>query len=92
MTHVVCEPCRDCKSRNCVSCCPVDCFFESEDMLVINPEECTDCAVCVSVCPTGAIFHEDLVPDEWLGYVEKNYDLAMEYYQERCSKVRKTCD
>ncbi len=64
MTHVVIENCLDCKFTDCVMVCPVDCFYEHGNMLVIDPEECIDCAACVAECPVEAIYAEDEVPDE----------------------------
>ena len=58
MTYVVTESCIKCKFTDCVSVCPVDCFYEGPNFLVINPDECIDCAVCVPECPVEAI-----VPD-----------------------------
>lgn len=58
MTHVVLENCIRCKYTDCVEVCPVDCFYEGENMLVIHPDECIDCGVCVPECPAEAI-----VPD-----------------------------
>jgi len=55
MTYVVTEPCIKCKLMDCVEVCPVDCFFEGENMLVIDPEICIDCGVCVLECPVEAI-------------------------------------
>ena len=55
MTYVVKEGCIKCKYTDCVEVCPVDCFYEGENMLVINPEECIDCGVCVPECPIEAI-------------------------------------
>lgn len=58
MTYVVTDICIRCKYTDCVEVCPVDCFYEGENMLVINPDECIDCGVCEPECPVGAI-----VPD-----------------------------
>lgn len=58
MTYVVTEACIKCKYTDCVEVCPVDCFYEGENMLVISPEECIDCGVCEPECPADAI-----VPD-----------------------------
>jgi ferredoxin len=58
MTYVVLDSCIRCKFTDCVSVCPVDCFYEGDNMLVINPDECIDCGVCVPECPVDAI-----VPD-----------------------------
>ena len=55
MTYVVTEACVKCKYTDCVEVCPVDCFYEGENMLVIHPEECIDCGVCEPECPADAI-------------------------------------
>lgn len=55
MTYVVTEKCIKCKYTDCVEVCPVDCFYEGENMLVINPDECIDCGVCEPECPIDAI-------------------------------------
>jgi len=55
MTHVVTEACIRCKHMDCVEVCPVDCFYEGENMLVIHPDQCIDCGVCVPECPADAI-------------------------------------
>ena len=55
MTYVVTEECIKCKFTDCVEVCPVDCFYEGENMLVINPDECIDCGVCEPECPVSAI-------------------------------------
>ena len=55
MTYLVNENCVKCKHMDCVEVCPVDCFYEGENMLVINPDECIDCGVCVPECPVDAI-------------------------------------
>ena len=72
MTYIVSEACIKCKYTDCVEVCPVDCFYEGENMLVINPEECIDCGVCEPECPADAIKPEteDLV--KWLE-VNKEY-------------------
>ncbi|MGB0934444.1 MAG: ferredoxin FdxA [Alphaproteobacteria bacterium] len=62
MTYVVTEKCIKCKYTDCVEVCPVDCFYEGENMLVINPEECIDCGVCEPECPIDAI-SPDTIPD-----------------------------
>ena len=59
MTYVVTENCIKCKYTDCVEVCPVDCFYEGENMLVINPDECIDCGVCVPECPAEAIFPDN---------------------------------
>ncbi len=55
MTYVVTEACIKCKFMDCVEVCPVDCFYEGENMLVIHPDECIDCGVCEPECPPEAI-------------------------------------
>ena len=64
MTYVVTETCIKCKYTDCVDVCPVDCFREGPNMLVIDPDECIDCTLCVAECPVEAIFAEDDVPDK----------------------------
>jgi ferredoxin len=73
MTHVVTELCLKCKYTDCVEVCPVDCFYESANMLVINPNECIDCGVCVPECPAEAIEAGD---DSNLKWQEINAQLA----------------
>ena len=77
MTHVVCQPCFGCKYTDCVVVCPVECFYEGEQMLYIHPDECIDCEACVPECPVEAIFHEDNVPDEWKAFIELNAELDL---------------
>lgn len=76
MTYVVTEQCVRCKYTDCVEVCPVDCFHEGPNMLVINPEECIDCALCVPECPVDAIYHEDDVPAEQQPYFALNEKYA----------------
>lgn len=76
MTFVVCEPCIKCKFTDCVSVCPVACFKEGANMLVIDPDECIDCGVCVDECPVTAIFPEEEVPEKWESYTELNARLS----------------
>jgi len=66
MTYVVTDECVKCKYTDCVEGCPVDCFYEGELMLVINPDECIDCGVCVSDCPVDAIKPESPELIEWV--------------------------
>jgi NAD-dependent dihydropyrimidine dehydrogenase PreA subunit len=72
MAYVIAEPCIGVKDRSCVDACPVDCIYEGEDQLYINPDECIDCGACVDPCPVDAIFHEDELPEQWKWYKEKN--------------------
>jgi ferredoxin len=73
MPYVVTELCIKCKYTDCVEVCPVDCFYEGENMLVINPDECIDCGVCEPECPAEAII-PDTEPNAeiWLG-VNRDY-------------------
>jgi len=72
MTYIVAEPCIKCKYMDCVEICPVLCFHEGENMLVIDPDECIDCGACVDECPVEAIFSEDDLPKKWQSYTELN--------------------
>ncbi len=74
--YVVTEPCFGCKYTDCVVVCPVDCFYEGESMLYINPDECIDCEACVPECPVEAIYSDDSVPDEWVDYIKLNEEMA----------------
>jgi len=68
MTYVVTESCIKCKYMDCVEVCPVDCFYEGENMLVIHPDECIDCGVCEPECPVEAIVPDsDPQAEKWLG-------------------------
>lgn len=83
MAHVVCEPCAMCeKDRTAAPCalaCPAGAILVAPAsggapaMAVIDPVACTDCRACVPVCPARAVFHEDIVPDEWRSYILINY-------------------
>jgi NAD-dependent dihydropyrimidine dehydrogenase PreA subunit len=74
MTYIVAEPCIGVKDHACVDVCPVECFYEGEDMLLIHPEECIDCGACVPECPVTAIFEESDTPEKWKDYIAKNAD------------------
>ncbi len=76
MTYVVTENCIQCKFTDCVDVCPVDCFHEGPNFLVIDPEECIDCTLCVAECPAEAIFAEDDVPEGQRAYIAFNAELA----------------
>ena len=67
MTYVVTEACIRCKYMDCVEVCPVDCFYEGENMLVIHPDECIDCGVCEPECPVEAIIPDsETAAEQWL--------------------------
>ena len=72
MTFVVTDNCIKCKYTDCVEVCPVDCFYEGPNFLVIHPDECIDCGACEPVCPTKAIFPESDLPEKWAEYKEIN--------------------
>jgi ferredoxin len=79
MTFVVTESCIKCKYTDCVEVCPVDCFYEGPDFLVIHPDECIDCALCEPECPIDAIFSEDELPSDQIAFIEINAKLADVY-------------
>ena len=83
MAYVVQEPCVKCKYADCVEVCPVNCFYEADDMLVINPEECIDCSACVPACPVEAIVSEDEAEEKW---VKKNAEFDFQEDTRRESK------
>jgi NAD-dependent dihydropyrimidine dehydrogenase PreA subunit len=74
MAYVITQPCVNVLDRACVEVCPVQCFYEAGDQLVIHPQECVDCDACKPVCPTAAIFPLAEVPAEWQEYIQKNAD------------------
>ncbi len=76
MAYVVTENCIRCKYTDCVEVCPVDCFHEGPNFLVIDPDECIDCTLCVPECPVNAIFAEDDLPEEQRQFVQLNAELA----------------
>lgn len=79
MTYVVGENCIRCKYTDCVEVCPVDCFYEGPNMLVINPDECIDCALCEPECPADAIYSEDELPDEQSMFLQLNAELSEQW-------------
>lgn len=79
MTFVVGDNCIRCKHTDCVEVCPVDCFYEGPNMLVINPDECIDCALCEPECPVNAIFAEDEVPEDQIEFIKLNADLSVKW-------------
>lgn len=79
MTYVVTENCIKCKYTDCVEVCPVDCFHEGPNFLVIDPNECIDCTLCVPECPVNAIFAEDDLPEEQKQFIAINADLSKKW-------------
>ncbi|MCX7121236.1 MAG: ferredoxin family protein [Gammaproteobacteria bacterium] len=76
MTFVVTDKCIKCKYTDCVEVCPVDCFREGPNMLVIDPDECIDCNLCVPECPIDAIYAEDDLPEDKKEFLELNKTLG----------------
>ncbi|RKH58840.1 ferredoxin FdxA [Corallococcus llansteffanensis] len=79
MAYVVAEPCIKCKYTDCVEVCPVNCFYEGANFLVIHPDECIDCGACEPVCPTKAIFPETELPADWSEYKALNTKYSTEW-------------
>lgn len=79
MTFVVTEKCIRCKYTDCVEVCPVDCFHEGPNFLVINPEECIDCNLCVDHCPVDAIYAEDDLPESQHEFIAINERLSQKW-------------
>ena len=72
MPYVVTESCIKCKYMDCCEVCPVDCFYEGDNMLVINPDECIDCGVCEPECPEGAILSDmEEEGQKWIAFNDK---------------------
>ncbi|MGD9602110.1 MAG: ferredoxin FdxA [Gammaproteobacteria bacterium] len=79
MTFVVTENCIKCKYTDCVEVCPVDCFHEGPNMLVIDPDECIDCTLCEPECPAEAIKSEDDLTDDEQQFLALNAELAKDW-------------
>ncbi len=79
MTFIVTESCIKCKYTDCVEVCPVDCFYEGPNFLVIDPDECIDCALCEPECPVDAIISEDDVTDQQRQFIDLNAELAKKW-------------
>ena len=79
MTFVVLENCIKCKYMDCVDVCPVDCFHEGPNFLVIDPDECIDCTLCVPECPAEAIVDEDDIPEGEEHFLELNEELSQSW-------------
>jgi ferredoxin len=87
MTFIVQEACVKCKYADCVEVCPVECFYEGDDMLYINPDECIDCDACAPACPVQAIVPEDDAEQHWMD-INANFDYTEE--KRRTSKDQVT--
>lgn len=79
MPFVVTNNCIKCKYTDCVEVCPVDCFHEGPNMLVIDPDECIDCTLCVPECPVDAIMAEEDVPENMQEFIALNVELSREW-------------
>jgi ferredoxin len=79
MTYLVTENCIKCKHTDCVEVCPVDCFYEGPNFLVINPDECIDCGVCVPECPVDAIVADNDVNTNIVFWTEINSRLSKKW-------------
>ncbi|WP_206952469.1 ferredoxin FdxA [Trinickia acidisoli] len=79
MPYVVTESCIRCRYTDCVEVCPTDCFREGPNFLVIDPDECIDCAVCVPECPADAIVSAEDVTDGQRAFVELNASLSKQW-------------
>ncbi len=88
MTYIVNQNCIKCKLMDCVDVCPVDCFYEGENMLVIKPDECIDCGVCEPECPVDAIKPDtDKDVGEWLNINKKYSEVWPNITQKRSEDV-----
>ncbi len=72
MAHIVTSKCKGCKFTDCVEVCPVACFYEVENQLIIHPDECIDCTACVAECPVEAIYAEADLPADYQADLEFN--------------------
>ena len=79
MTYVVTDACIRCKYTDCVDVCPTDAFREGPNFLVIDPDECIDCTLCVPECPVEAIYADDDVPEDQRDLIPLNAELAKEW-------------
>ncbi|NOT11116.1 MAG: ferredoxin family protein [Methylococcaceae bacterium] len=79
MAFVVTENCIKCKFTDCVDVCPVDCFHEGPNFLVIDPDECIDCTLCEPECPANAIYAEDELPEGQEKFKDLNADLSKQW-------------
>ena len=79
MTYIVNDKCIKCKLMDCVEVCPVDCFYEGPEFLVIDPDECIDCGLCEPECPIEAIYADDELPSDQIEFIEINLKLSEVY-------------
>ena len=88
MTFVVTEACIQCKYTDCVTVCPMDCFLEGPNFLVINPDECIDCSICVAECPVGAIVSDHEIAEEQRHFIDLNRELSRHPAWKRISQAK----
>jgi NAD-dependent dihydropyrimidine dehydrogenase PreA subunit len=93
MTHVVTSPCIGTKDTACVQSCPVDCFFDIGEMLIIHPDECIDCGACVDECPVDAILPDDEVEGSAeADFIDRNRVWFEEHTPQEIEAARRTAD
>lgn len=87
MSFIVTENCIKCKIGDCVEVCPVDCFYEGPNMLVINPDECIECALCEPECPINAIYSEESLPSNQKKFININKKFSKKWKNvtEKCN-------
>ncbi|NYT84878.1 ferredoxin FdxA [Pollutimonas harenae] len=88
MTYVVTEACIRCKYTDCVTVCPMDCFMEGPNFLVINPDECIDCSICVAECPVGAIVSDHEIAEDQHHFLDINRRLSQHPAWKRISRAK----
>ncbi len=88
MTFVVTDNCIQCKYTDCVEVCPVDCFYEGPNFLVIDPDECIDCALCEPECPAEAIFEEDDLPEGQEMFLQLNAELSQKWSDNNITEMK----
>ena len=88
MAFVVTESCIACKYTDCVSVCPMECFFEGPNFMVINPDECIDCSICVGQCPVSAIVEASEIAPDQAHFVQLNRDLSHDPRWKRITQAK----
>lgn len=88
MAYIVAEPCIGVKDTACVAVCPVECFYDAGEQLVIHPDECINCGACQPVCPPQAIFPLDELPEQHQKYIEINSKWCAEHQGQEPAKPK----
>lgn len=88
MPYVITESCIQCKYTDCVAVCPMDCFHAGPNFLVIDPDECIDCSICVAECPVGAIYPAAEVPADQQDFIALNAQLSRRADWPRLTQVQ----